>query len=528
VVIPHRKGSIPDGEALGAELARFGPQPLAHRVELVDLDASVGVDHRPLPGLMRLPPVADQGAVAVVSGLERLDAVVLGVGGDRLLEVAGADVVDCPLLPRLDLPAVHRQLGRAEAEAQGAEAAAGLDGGELAVVADQHHLDPRLLCMLEEGGELPGGDHGRLIHHQHRPPVQLHPAMLEVEQQPVDRAGVDEALISEADGGDPGRGGAEDLVAVQLEGLPGQPQCPGLTRPGPPDHDGHASAALGEVAHHGRLVLPGAGMPVEDLTDHLGAHHGAALVRPAGGAVDQMPLQGQQLRGRVAVDAQPTVAADPDRPLGQEPVGRLLNLGQRLVSGGGDREALGQGVHHVRPDEGGRLSGQTVRAGQGVQGGVQLCPGRWPAPSTRADLGQLALTHPLLRQLGPPAGIDALLRLCVVLRLAGGHRRRAGRLDPGQALLGEPLVDLLRALAEPLNECPVVQANDLGGARAFVHRSPADTQALGQRGPLGSQVQVIGGHQMRVQPVAVQGRPPSVRSLSGVLDEHMGVAVGVA
>jgi hypothetical protein len=70
----------------------------------------VGVDHRLFPGLVRLPPVGDQGAVAVVAGLERADAVVLGVGGDRLLQVASADVVDGALLPFLNLATVDGQL----------------------------------------------------------------------------------------------------------------------------------------------------------------------------------------------------------------------------------------------------------------------------------------------------------------------------------------------------------------------------------------------------------------------------------
>ena len=130
-----------------------------------------------------------------------------------------------------------------------------------------------------------------------------------------------------------------------------------------------------------------------------------------GGAVDQLPLKGQQLRRREPLHAQPAVVADPDGPLLEEPVGRLLGLGERLLRARGDREALGQGVHHVRPGEGGRLSGQPVRAGQRVQRGVQLCPSRWTAPSTRADLGQLALAHPLLRELSPPPRIDALLGL---------------------------------------------------------------------------------------------------------------------
>src|SRR5215207_1822769 len=110
-----------------SELAGVGPQPLADGVELVDLGAAVGVDHRPLPGLMCLPPVVDEGAVAVVAGLERLNAVVLGVGGDGLLDPSGAHVFDRLLLPGLDLPAVDGELTGAQALAEGAEAAAGGD-----------------------------------------------------------------------------------------------------------------------------------------------------------------------------------------------------------------------------------------------------------------------------------------------------------------------------------------------------------------------------------------------------------------
>jgi hypothetical protein len=134
---------------------------------------------------------------------------------------------------------------------------------------------------------------------------------------------------------------------------------------------------------------------------------------------------------------------DPHSPLIQEPVGGRLNLGERLLSGRGDREALGQSVHHVRPGEGGRLSGQPVRTGQRVQRGVQLCPRRWTALSTRADLGQPPLAHPLLRQLGCPPLVDALLGLAVVLGRSRGDGRGAGRLDPGQAMSVQPLVDLL-------------------------------------------------------------------------------------
>ena len=61
---------------------------------------------------------------------------MLGIGRDGLLQVAGPHVVDRLLLPGLDLAAVHSQLGRSQPEAEGAEAAAGVDRGQLPVIPD--------------------------------------------------------------------------------------------------------------------------------------------------------------------------------------------------------------------------------------------------------------------------------------------------------------------------------------------------------------------------------------------------------
>ena len=298
---------------------------------------------------MGLPPVGDEGAVAVVAGLEGADAVMLGIGGDRLLQVAGAHVVDGPLLPGLDLPAVHGQLGGAQAEAEGAEAAAGGDGGELAVVADQHHLGPGPLGMARAGGRACGCRPWP----PRPPPAPIRPsssspAAAEVEQEPVDRAGIGEAFVGQADGGDPGRGGAEDLVAVQLERLPGQPQRPGLARPGPPDHHRHPGAALGEVTDHGRLVLPGGGVAVQDLADHLRPDHGAALARP-GSVAPSTSCRSRASSSGVENRSTPRRRSWPTRTARSARNRSAASSAWVSASCGarGDREALGQGVHHV-------------------------------------------------------------------------------------------------------------------------------------------------------------------------------------
>jgi hypothetical protein len=266
--------------------------------------------------------------------------------------------------------------------------------------------------------------------------------MLEVEQQPVDRAGLGEAFLGQADGGDPGGRGAVDLVAGQLERLTGHPQRPRLAGPGPADDDGHAIPALGEVAEHRRLVLPDGGMAVQDLADDLGTDHRAALTGPLGGAVHELAFEVQQLRGGEPVDPEPAVMGDPDGPLGQELVGDLLGLGERLLGARGDRQPLGERVHHLGAGERARLLGQPARAGQLAERRVQLRPGGRPAALITADLGELPLTHPLLSQLPCPPLVDAPLGLAVVLRLACGDRSGAGRLDAAQALLGQPVIDL--------------------------------------------------------------------------------------
>jgi hypothetical protein len=58
------------------------------------------------------------------------------VGGHRLLQQSTPDQLQGLTFPGLVLPPVYGQLAGAEAEPEGAEAAAGVDGGQLPVVAD--------------------------------------------------------------------------------------------------------------------------------------------------------------------------------------------------------------------------------------------------------------------------------------------------------------------------------------------------------------------------------------------------------
>jgi hypothetical protein len=92
----------------------------------------------------------------------------------------------------------------------------------------------------------------------------------------------------------------------------------------------------------------------------------------------------------------------PNDPLLEEPVGGLLGLGERLLSARGNRQPLGECVHHVGAGERAHLLGQPVGAGQRGERGVQLRPGGRLPTSALADLGELPLAHPLLSEFARP------------------------------------------------------------------------------------------------------------------------------
>jgi len=110
------------------------------------------------------------------------------------------------------LAAVLDQLAGAEAEPEGAEPAAGVDRGQLPVVADQDHLGLGLVGVLEQAVQLAAADHAGLIHHQDGAGVQLLAAAVQVAQQPVAGGDLFEPLALQAQGGDAGRGGGQEPV----------------------------------------------------------------------------------------------------------------------------------------------------------------------------------------------------------------------------------------------------------------------------------------------------------------------------
>ena len=226
---------VPDGqlqvlnlEALLAEAALGGQQLLAGHIEPVDLGPAAG-EHDHVLGRVALsllpgpPPVLEQGQGGGRLGGGGHHPIMRPVGRNRLVDQPRADQLEGFAFPGLVLAAVLGELAGAEAEAEGAEAAAGVDGGQLPVIADQHYLHAGLLGVVQEAGELAGAEHAGLVHHQHHPAVQLFPALVEVGQEPVAGGHLLEPLRLQGDGRDPGRGGGQGPVAVQLPGMPGHP-----------------------------------------------------------------------------------------------------------------------------------------------------------------------------------------------------------------------------------------------------------------------------------------------------------------
>jgi hypothetical protein len=289
--IPDGQLAVLDLEPLAPEAALCGQELLAGGVEPVDLGPA-GSQHDDFLGrvlfglLVGGPPVLEQGQGGGGLGVGGHHPIVGLIGGHRLLHQPGTDQVQGFPFPGLLLAAVLDQLRGAEAEAEGAEAAAGIDGGQLPVIADQDHLGLGVLGVLQEPGELAAADHAGLVDHQHRAGVQLLPSSVEVAQQPVAGGHVLEPLALQAHGRDPGRGRGQEPVAVQLPGMAGDAEDEGLARPRPSHYHGDPLAALADITHHRLLVRPSGRMRRQRLPHGLMRSDGRLLVRPAGGRGD--------------------------------------------------------------------------------------------------------------------------------------------------------------------------------------------------------------------------------------------------
>ena len=175
VVVALDDDQVAGGEGAAGQLElrdlggarRLAPCSSGELVELGDVGAAVSEHDRVLTACVALPPVLDQPGAGLLGGGGGVDAAVLLVGGDRLGGAAVGDVVERAAFPRFGLALVVDEFDGEPARDEGAEGAAGLDLGQLAVIADQHQLPVRAFDVLEQLGELPGGGHAGLVDHEH-------------------------------------------------------------------------------------------------------------------------------------------------------------------------------------------------------------------------------------------------------------------------------------------------------------------------------------------------------------------------
>jgi hypothetical protein len=286
--------------------------------------------------------------------------------------------------------------------------------------------------------------------------------------------------------------------------MPGRSQGEGLTGPGAPDDHGDAGAALADIAEHRLLVLAGGGMGGQGRPNGLVGDHGGLLAGAADGRGDQLLLHGEELGGRPAALLQRPLGDHGHRPLGQEPVGQVLELGP-----GGTGQLAAEGGDHVRAGEGGRLGGQPVRTGQPIEHlshrrlghrpvlGAVGCPaGHLPDQDVRV--------HPPLGCLCPPAAVQGV-RALMLLGFAGGLD---GPLDQPRCPLPtvrrqflDGLVDLVGALGEAPHQ---LLGHPLELAVAVdVRRRPLHPERPGKLTLVAGPIDGVGGQPMPVQIAAV-------------------------
>jgi hypothetical protein len=378
--VPDRQLTVLDLHAVGAEAALCGEEFLAGGVEPVDLGPPGGQhDHLlsrvTLGVLVGGPPVLEQGQGGGRLGVGSHHPIVGPIGSDGFIDQPVPDQLQGLPLPSLVLPSVLHQLTGPQAQSQGAEATASVDRRQLPVIADQHHLGPGLVGVIQQASELAAADHAGLIDHQYRPVAEGLKAAVEVGQQPVAGGHVLEPLALQAHGGNAGRGGGQEPVAVELPGVAGDAQGEGLARPGPPHHHGNPLAALAQIPDHRPLIRTGGRVRRQGVPHRLMGGHGGLFVHAVGGAGDQPLLHGQQLRGGPAALLERPVGDHADRPLGQEPVRQGLELGPGRAG-----EAGAEGDQDIRVAEGGGVLGQPVRPGQPIQQPAGRVHGYCPDP----------------------------------------------------------------------------------------------------------------------------------------------------
>ena len=219
---------------------------------------------------------------------------------ERLLGSSVAQVVERGALPRVDLAVVLGQHDREAAVDEAAERAAGLELGQLAVIADQHELAADRGDRVDELGELPGRDHPGLVDDEHAALRQRGRAVVvdRAEQRGDARARDPRVQLELARGAARDRH-PEDREAGGLPRLARGAERERLARPRLADHHAHPVTVEAQALDH-RLLLPRQRRPRgHRLSDRRRARDARARAAGRRRLIDQPLLEREQLRGRV-------------------------------------------------------------------------------------------------------------------------------------------------------------------------------------------------------------------------------------
>lgn len=241
-----------------------------------------------------------------------------------------------------------------------------------------------------------------------------------------------------------------------------------------------------------------------------------ALPAPPDRAVEQLPLDDQQIAGRVAPLAGDGIERD-DLAAPEERIGLGLDFAQVRAFG----RHLGQRLQDVATREGRGLARQPIRAGELDRGPLaSIHVTRARQPRSPDDGSHAVAAQAMLCRPGAPVLPQPIQRNRVVLAAARLERRDLGRASRALAAIGHMLEDLRPPPREVLDD-PTRDANEV--RRPALDGEPPHAKPLGQLRAQRRVVEVARGLRVPVERAAVERGPAPVRALSHVRDHDVRV-----
>ena len=222
-------------------------------VEVVDVVVAFGEHEDVVAGEGGGVPVGGHVVADVDRGVGDEDAVVGVVAVERVGDPAGAQVGEGVAFPGVLLAAVLGEGDGREPVGEPVEETAGVDGVELAGIADHDDLRAGVVCGVEEGDEAAGGCHRGFVDDEHGLSVEAEGAVGELEGAERDGVGRDAGLGLELRGGGRGERGTDDVVAAVAPRVGGGVEGERLAGPRRGDDDIDPVAGGGDRGDRGDL-----------------------------------------------------------------------------------------------------------------------------------------------------------------------------------------------------------------------------------------------------------------------------------